>query len=83
MSRTRIGRISTALATAGAVLAVAVPSHAALTAPVPQAPADGMSVGALPVFSWTPVAGAERYDILPNDLSAVQEHVRRRIQGTP
>jgi hypothetical protein len=62
MMRTGIGRISAALATAGAVLAVAVPSHAALTAPVPQAPADGTSVGALPVFSWTPVAGAERYE---------------------
>ena len=62
MSRTKIGRISAALATAGAVLAVAVPSHAALTAPVPQAPVDGTSVGALPVFSWTPVAGAERYE---------------------
>src|ERR671918_644067 len=62
MSRTKIGRISAVFATAGAVLAVAVPSHAALTAPVPQAPVDGTSVGALPVFSWTPVAGAERYE---------------------
>jgi hypothetical protein len=62
MRKTRIGRVSVALATAGAVLAVAVPSHAALTAPVPQAPGDGASVGALPVFSWTPVAGAERYE---------------------
>ena len=62
MRRTRIGRMWAALAAAGAVLAVAVPSHAALTAPVPQAPADGTSVGALPVFSWTSVAGAERYE---------------------
>ena len=62
MRRTRIGKISAALATAGAVLAVAVPSQAALTAPVPQVPVDGTSVGRLPVFSWTPVAGAERYE---------------------
>lgn len=57
-----IGRLSAVLATVGAVLAVAVPSHAALTAPVPEGPADGSSVAALPVFSWTPVAGAERYE---------------------
>ena len=60
--RMRIGRLSAALATVGTVLAVAVPSHAALTAPVPEGPADGTSVAALPVFSWTPVAGAERYE---------------------
>ncbi|HET6468019.1 MAG TPA: threonine synthase, partial [Geminicoccaceae bacterium] len=27
--------------------------------------------------------GEERFEVLPNDLSAVQDHVRRRIQGTP
>src|SRR5688500_2736082 len=60
MRKTRIGRVSVALATAGAVLAVAVPSHAALTTPVPQAPGDGASVSALPAFSWSPVPRAAR-----------------------
>jgi hypothetical protein len=62
MKRTTIVRLAGGLATLVAVLAVAVPSHAALTAPVPEGPADGTSVAALPAFSWTPVAGADRYE---------------------
>ena len=62
MKKTLTGRLSAGVATVAAVLVVAVPSHAALTAPVPEGPADGASVAALPAFSWTPVAGAERYE---------------------
>jgi hypothetical protein len=62
MKKTLTGRLSAGVATVAAVLIVAVPSHAALTAPVPEGPADGTSVASLPAFTWTPVAGAERYE---------------------
>ena len=62
MKKTLTGRLSAGVATIAAVLVVAVPSQAALTAPVPEGPADGTGVAALPAFSWTPVAGAERYE---------------------
>jgi hypothetical protein len=38
------------------------PAGAALSAPVPLAPADSTLVDALPVFAWEPVAGAARYE---------------------
>ena len=62
MKKTLTGRLSAGVATIAAVLVVAVPSQAALSAPIPEGPADGTSVAALPAFSWTPVAGAERYE---------------------
>jgi threonine synthase len=27
-------------------------------------------------------AGEERFEVFPNDLGAVQDHIRRRIQGS-
>ena len=43
-------------------LVLAAPAHAALATPTPVAPANGLSVDALPAFSWAAVTGADRYE---------------------
>ncbi len=43
-------------------LVLAAPAHAGLATPTPVAPANGLSVDALPAFSWAAVAGADRYE---------------------
>ena len=43
-------------------LVLAAPAHAALATPTPVAPANGLSVDALPAFSWAAVKGADRYE---------------------
>ena len=43
-------------------LVLAAPANAALPAPTPTAPANGLSVDSLPAFSWAAVAGADRYE---------------------
>jgi hypothetical protein len=50
-------------ALAAAALAVAAPAHGALTAPVLLEPGPAASVQALPAFSWSPVPGADSYQI--------------------
>jgi hypothetical protein len=48
---------------AAAVACLVLPaSAAALGEPVPAAPAEGAVVDALPVFSWSSVTGADRYE---------------------
>lgn len=44
-----------------ALLVVVAPSYATLSAPSPQSPGNGASVGAVPVFTWTAVPGADHY----------------------
>jgi hypothetical protein len=61
----RIGRRrggSIALATAVAALLVAGGASGALKSPVPIGPNNGVVVGGMPAFAWTPVAGAEEYE---------------------
>jgi hypothetical protein len=43
-------------------LVFAAPAHAGLATPTPVAPANGLSVDALPAFSWAAVNGADRYE---------------------
>jgi hypothetical protein len=43
-------------------LVLAAPAHAGLATPTPVAPANGLSVDALPAFSWAAVSGADRYE---------------------
>jgi hypothetical protein len=43
-------------------LVLAAPAHGALATPTPVAPANGLSVDALPAFSWAGVKGADRYE---------------------
>jgi hypothetical protein len=50
------------LAAALVSLVLAAPGHAALATPTPVAPAAGLSVDALPAFSWAGVQGADRYE---------------------
>jgi hypothetical protein len=45
-----------------ASLLIVAPAHAGLASPTPVAPANGLSVDALPAFSWAAVAGADRYE---------------------
>lgn len=55
--------VSGALVAAAALLAAAAPTTAApLATPSPLAPVAGASAQALPAFSWSPVAGAARYE---------------------
>jgi hypothetical protein len=43
-------------------LVLTAPAYGALATPTPTAPANGLSVDALPAFSWAAVAGADRYE---------------------
>ena len=43
-------------------LVLAAPAHAGLATPTPVAPSNGLSVDALPAFSWAAVKGADRYE---------------------
>src|SRR5829696_5436108 len=43
-------------------LVLTAPAYGALATPTPTAPANGLSVDALPAFSWAGVAGADRYE---------------------
>ena len=43
-------------------LVLAAPAHAALGTPTPVSPSNGLSVDALPAFSWAAVNGADRYE---------------------
>src|SRR5215204_5070820 len=43
-------------------LVLTAPAYGALATPTPTAPASGLSVDALPAFSWAGVAGADRYE---------------------
>ena len=45
-----------------ASLILTAPAHAAPATPTPVAPANGLSVDALPAFSWAAVTGADRYE---------------------
>jgi hypothetical protein len=49
-------------AAALASLILTAAAHAAPATPTPVAPANGLSVDALPAFSWAAVRGAERYE---------------------
>ncbi len=64
MSRRSIPFLVTATAFLAALLSLVVPAsaQAALATPTPVAPANGLSVDALPAFSWAAVAGADRYE---------------------
>ena len=44
-----------------AMLAFAAPGYGALTKPTVTAPTNGGTFDTLPVFAWTPVAGADHY----------------------
>jgi hypothetical protein len=43
-------------------LVLSAPAYGALAAPTPTAPSNGLSVDALPAFSWAAVKGADRYE---------------------
>jgi hypothetical protein len=43
-------------------LVLSAPAYGAPAAPTPTAPANGLSVDALPAFSWGGVSGADRYE---------------------
>jgi hypothetical protein len=68
--RRRRIRVSGALLAVAATLTLAQAAHTALTAraagapptPTPTGPAEGMTADSLPIFSWTAVQGAERYE---------------------
>jgi hypothetical protein len=64
VGRNSITTVATAAAFFAALLslALAAPAQAGLVAPKPVAPANGLSVDALPAFSWAAVAGADRYE---------------------
>ncbi len=49
------------LAAMVALLVVVAPTYAALAPPNPQSPTNGVSVDAVPVFSWSAVSGADHY----------------------
>jgi len=60
--RRRCGRVGFVVAAPLVALLVAGAAAGRLSTPVPTAPNDGVGVGGMPAFAWTPVAGAEEYE---------------------
>src|ERR1700759_5375426 len=59
--RTLFRRFSFPVTLVVLMLFAAAPSYGSLTAPVVTAPTNGGTFDTLPVFAWTPVAGADHY----------------------